>query len=963
VKDLKDYMNRSDKLFLFIIIIISMLFTSVEIFCDSEEKILLRSHNNVPEWVRNIPEDHYVGVSDKNSELEAGIEQAVSNSFLYVLMKLGVSVSSRFEVNTRVVGEDFVRDIIDELAVRGHAEFEKQHIKSTYYEKYRVYGKEFFRVSVLVYFSSSEIERIRERFSEEREVLKSDIEKFFIQNRDFERSVDVTDYISNMYSLWKRSDSLLMDEQSDRIIAVLSETALSIKVDLIGFEDGFIKLYAYMIKDNKKIILDNMFFEYSLTYGSGYVEKYGMTDKNGVSKIRADISAYIDSKAVIKASPVWNQIVSYEDTDNFKETLKKSENEVLVKKQNTLVVFADSSQNIISDELFSMFSGISDISVLKSDIKTDKAEDIFSSSSADFVIVSQKSRGKLLFSIFKKNGRGAQKAVFIENTEANTGKDKIFVEFLKIINPSKIFVENISIFPEEVKWYYMNKSYNLNNIKIYAYYSDGRREEVENVIWKLKNAEGRIENNTFFIDRNTGKHILECEYIEDGIVNKCEFILNMHWEKGVTVEDALDTDIKFEMPSKNKWEGITWDSSDGMDSIATGDFSQGESILLIRLKGPEEFKFAWKITGEEASDVMLFYINEKLRWAITGNTEWETRSISLPPGDNILKWVYKKTSGLGYIESNAKLDRFEYSGNGEGGTLIKIENIQNNSNFRDRSHSQMFSLNGKMFLIGGESARRVRADIWSSEDGLKWQLERTQGEFGPRKDFRTVVMNNIVYLSGGTDSRGNPMNDIWFSEDGIYWKNIRKNAEFEDRFSHEMISYNNRLYIAGGSDGKRYFNDVWISENGEKWELLTQSASFEPRKDFNMIHNEKGIFIINGKGQKKSFADTWYSVDGKIWKKSSQRSASQAFAAGSIIKTAIYFYMLGGVEENGMLSVYKNTIFRSTDLINWEMVTTTSSFEPRAWFSSVFHNGAIYLSGGQNMKNKYSDVWRIESSD
>ena len=947
--------------FFIVFVIISMLFMSVEIFADSSEKIILRSDKNIPYWISNTPEDHYIGVSDKNTELDLGIKQAVNNSFLYVLMKLGVSVSSNFEVNTKVVGEDFVRDIIDELNIKGTAEFQKQHVKSTYYEKYRVFGKDYFRVSVLVYFSPNEITKIRERFSKERDVLKKDIDNFFAKSSSIENSFEIRKNISDLYNLWKKADSLLMDKESSKILSELTNIVLSIKVELIDFKDNMLKLKIFFVKDNKNIILNNMFYEYSLTYGRGFVEKFGMTDNNGFSNIRADISEYIDSKAILKAQPVWNQIVLINEKNDFSDILEKSANEILIKKKSILVVFADSSNNEFANELFSMFSNISEISVLKS--KLNKSEDIFSQTSSDYVVISQKSRGKALFSIFNKNSRGAQKAIYLENKADDLSKNSLFSDFLKIIIPSKIFLQKLEIYPKEVKWYYENDKYSLENVKVYACYSDGRREEKQNIKWKIKNADGRIENNVFFINKKTGTHVLECEYEEDGIKRKDEFKINMHWEKGVTAEDALDTDIKLEMPSNLKWQGITWDSSDGMDSLATGDFAKGESILQIRLNGPEEFKFAWKINGEEANDVILFYLNEKLKWAITGNTVWETKSVSLASGSNVLKWVYKKTSGLSYMESNAKLDKFEYSGNGEGGSLIKLENIQKTAKFRDRTHSQMFSLNGKMFLIGGESSRRVRGDIWSSKDGFEWNLERTQGEFGARKDFRVCVMNNIVYLTGGTNSRGNPLNDVWFSTDGIYWKNIRKNAEFDNRYAHNMIEHNGKLYLAGGSNGRKYFNDVWVSDNGEKWELLTQSASFEARRDFNMINSDKGIFIINGKGENKTYSDTWFSKDGRIWTKSSERSSSQAFAGGAIVKTSIYYYMLGGVEENGMLSVFKNRIYKSMDCINWDMVATNSIFEPRAWFQALFHNGAVYIAGGEDMKNKFADIWRIDISN
>src|SRR6185503_17526064 len=80
---------------------------------------------------------------------------------------------------------------------------------------------------------------------------------------------------------------------------------------------------------------------------------------------------------------------------------------------------------------------------------------------------------------------------------------------------------------------------------------------------------------------------------------------------------------------------------------------------------------------------------------------------------------------------------------------------------------------GKMWVVGGSNYTGVLNDIWSSPDGIHWNLEAAHAAFSPRWGFSLAVFNDKLWLIGGSAApfqSNNLLNDVWWTSDGVAWQ-------------------------------------------------------------------------------------------------------------------------------------------------------------------------------------------------
>ena len=93
--------------------------------------------------------------------------------------------------------------------------------------------------------------------------------------------------------------------------------------------------------------------------------------------------------------------------------------------------------------------------------------------------------------------------------------------------------------------------------------------------------------------------------------------------------------------------------------------------------------------------------------------------------------------------------------------------------FGNRSSPGLVVFKDRLWLIGGrrfvtKDQETILNDIWSSSDGLHWELVIAAGPFSPRFDSTCFVNQGRIWMTGGK-GLGDPLRDLWYSEDGIQW--------------------------------------------------------------------------------------------------------------------------------------------------------------------------------------------------
>ena len=95
------------------------------------------------------------------------------------------------------------------------------------------------------------------------------------------------------------------------------------------------------------------------------------------------------------------------------------------------------------------------------------------------------------------------------------------------------------------------------------------------------------------------------------------------------------------------WEGHTVITHDGMDAARSGLVGHGQSSAMHAVvDGPGTLSFWWKVSSEANGDELMMLLNGEAQASISGEVDWEQRSLELPPGPQLLEWAYVKNGSV-----------------------------------------------------------------------------------------------------------------------------------------------------------------------------------------------------------------------------------------------------------------------------------------------------------------------------
>ncbi|MEK6153652.1 hypothetical protein WIW50_10350 [Flavobacteriaceae bacterium 3-367] len=180
----------------------------------------------------------------------------------------------------------------------------------------------------------------------------------------------------------------------------------------------------------------------------------------------------------------------------------------------------------------------------------------------------------------------------------------------------------------------------------------------------------------------------------------------------------------------------------------------------------------------------------------------------------------------------------------DGITWTEVDQIQE---YVARAEHTLTAFQNKLWIIGGGGNGGVKlADVWSSTDGAKWERMVESAPFGKRNFHQTVAFKNRLWVIGGNEEDDNfnqeTKNDVWSSADGIEWELETDNANFPARFGHKALVFDQKIWIIGsGTD-----NDIWYSEDGVEWFEATPSESFPAKDGFTVLFFQGEIWILGG---------------------------------------------------------------------------------------------------------------------
>lgn len=314
--------------------------------------------------------------------------------------------------------------------------------------------------------------------------------------------------------------------------------------------------------------------------------------------------------------------------------------------------------------------------------------------------------------------------------------------------------------------------------------------------------------------------------------------------------------------------------------------------------------------------------------------------------------------------------------------------ITRQAQFAPRDGAGALAWRGRMWLIGGWNPqdkthfpRICNNEVWSSQDGAEWRLEKPNtfldASFDPRKDWEGrhtagyAVLDDNLFIVGGDVNQGHYQNDVWKSADGKSWELVTDDVPWGPRALHYTVAFDGRIWVMGGQTmpafardttpaGARetFYRDVWTSTDGRNWRQVTPKEPCWTAR--GMIGGsavfQNRIWLLGGgtydtptTPTRKFHRDVWSTADGVSWK----RHADAPWAPRQYHEVAVFDDKLWVME--GFSGQNRNDVWYSPDGETWTELASTP-WAPRHAASVFVHEDGLWMVAGNNMQ---SDVWKL----
>jgi hypothetical protein len=273
-----------------------------------------------------------------------------------------------------------------------------------------------------------------------------------------------------------------------------------------------------------------------------------------------------------------------------------------------------------------------------------------------------------------------------------------------------------------------------------------------------------------------------------------------------------------------------------------------------------------------------------------------------------------------------------------------------------------------MWIIGGrvDTTPVYTSEVWSSSDGLSWQLVTGEAAFSPRGWHSSVVFDNRMWVIGGMTETG-LTSEVWSSTNGSLWELVTGEAAFGSLGYHTSVVFDNKMWvIAGIKDGLRC-NEIWSSIDGQTWIQETAAADFSARQSHISLVYDNKIWVIAGAGD-FIFDDVWSSSNGIGWSRVSDlgvmgvapstSEVARESGGGMVFEVngQDHMFITGGFNSWGGDN-WLNDLKYSQDGISWPLAPVVDKYPGRNNFATLVYNGKIWVIGGFDGLGLYNDVW------
>jgi hypothetical protein len=246
--------------------------------------------------------------------------------------------------------------------------------------------------------------------------------------------------------------------------------------------------------------------------------------------------------------------------------------------------------------------------------------------------------------------------------------------------------------------------------------------------------------------------------------------------------------------------------------------------------------------------------------------------------------------------------------------------------------------------------------------------------FSERIGHAALFFNNRYWVIGGGEPllpTGAPtiphriLADIWSSADGKSWKREVEVAPFGQRWFHQAVVHNGAMWvISGASTPQNFLPDVWSSTDGVNWILR------QPNMGVPWYSTHLNVVTFNGAMWAVSGGSTYSSTDGVTW---TPRSATGAIGgtlsggtngrgyASLTVYNGSLWYIAGAVDLQALPANSLADVWKSSNGIDWVLVTSPAPFAKRFRHSAFVLNGRLWVFGGQVSDGAGGTNWALDA--
>jgi hypothetical protein len=218
----------------------------------------------------------------------------------------------------------------------------------------------------------------------------------------------------------------------------------------------------------------------------------------------------------------------------------------------------------------------------------------------------------------------------------------------------------------------------------------------------------------------------------------------------VALPEALDApQVPWTSGGTAQWRGQTATTRDGVDAAESGLISHNqETWVQTAVTGPGTLTFWWKVSSEAGYDLLSFRMNGApvaSVSSISGEVDWQQRSVTIPAGTHTLRWTYQKDGSVSTGADRGWLDLVRFPA---GGSSAKAD--FNSDGDSDLVWENLTTGQRAIWLMNGaaSAAERFLPNVATS-----WSIAATG-------DFNRDGHTDIVWQNNATGQRA-----IWLMND------------------------------------------------------------------------------------------------------------------------------------------------------------------------------------------------------